>query len=204
MPGPPLPEPAVSFRKTGAAHLSPPLLRAVAAARWLHVYSTRRQIGRARRHHSPPSPMDQRRSPHPRPVVRTRLPPSSSKSPILCFATSVPEASFNPPSWSTSSGGIPVVLHEDLVCFAAGSSDASDPEILDLDRVLNELEEIDLRKCCMLEVRCFLGLTAQETADVFGTSKATVDRDLRFVRSWLYERFQWDRLQSDRLRSPRP
>jgi RNA polymerase sigma factor (TIGR02999 family) len=88
-----------------------------------------------------------------------------------------------------SGGGVPVALHEDLTCFAIGPTDAS-PELLDLDRVLNELEAIDLRKCRMLEVRCFLGFTAHETAEVFGTSKATVDRDLRFVRSWLYDLLQ--------------
>jgi RNA polymerase sigma factor (TIGR02999 family) len=88
------------------------------------------------------------------------------------------------------SGGMPVALHEDLACFGIGSTNAASPELLDLDRVLNQLEAIDLRKCRMLEVRCFLGLTAHETAEVFGTSKATVDRDLRFVRSWLYDRLQ--------------
>jgi DNA-directed RNA polymerase specialized sigma24 family protein len=51
----------------------------------------------------------------------------------------------------------------------------------------------------MLEVRCFLGLTAQETAEVFATSKATVDRDLRFIRSWLYARLQPDRLPKEAL-----
>ena len=81
------------------------------------------------------------------------------------------------------SAGTLVPLHEDLAYI-----DATSPEMLDLDRVLNELEAIDIRKCRMLEVRCFLGLTAHETAEVFGTSKATIDRDLRFVRSWLYDR----------------
>lgn len=92
------------------------------------------------------------------------------------------------------SAGQPLPLHEDLAFI-----DAASPEMLDLDRVLDELEHIDIRKCRMLEVRCFLGFTADETAEVFGTSKATVDRDLRFVRSWLY-----DRLQVDRLQSPNP
>ena len=83
------------------------------------------------------------------------------------------------------SAGVPVALHEDLAYI-----DAASPEMLDLDRVLDELEQIDLRKCRMLEVRYFLGFTAHETAEVFGISKATVDRDLRFVRSWLYGRLQ--------------
>ncbi len=92
------------------------------------------------------------------------------------------------------SGGVLVPLHEDLAFI-----DATSPEMLDLDRLLDELEKIDLRKCRMLEVRCFLGFTAHETAEVFGISKATVDRDLRFVRSWLYARLQPERLPKEAL-----
>jgi RNA polymerase sigma factor (TIGR02999 family) len=60
--------------------------------------------------------------------------------------------------------------------------------VLDLDRALNELEALDPRKCKMVEYRFILGFTAEETADLLGTSKATVDRELRFSRGWLYER----------------
>ena len=55
-------------------------------------------------------------------------------------------------------------------------------------RVLNELEALDARKCRMVEFRFFLGFTADETAELLNTSKATVDRELRFVRAWIYER----------------
>ena len=80
-------------------------------------------------------------------------------------------------------GGVPVPLHEDLVWV-----DAKRAEMMDLDRVLEELEELDPRKCRMVELRFFLGFTADETADLLGTSKASVDRELRFVRGWLYDR----------------
>ncbi len=80
-------------------------------------------------------------------------------------------------------GGIPVPLHEELAWV-----DAKLPEIMDLDRVLNDLEEVDPRKCRMVELRFFLGFTAEETADLLNTSKASVDRELRFVRGWLYDR----------------
>lgn len=83
------------------------------------------------------------------------------------------------------SGNAQFPLHEDLPFV-----DATSVEMLDLDRALDQLEQIDLRKCRILEVRYFLGFGAQETAELFGTSKATVDRDLRFVRSWLYARLQ--------------
>jgi DNA-directed RNA polymerase specialized sigma24 family protein len=42
--------------------------------------------------------------------------------------------------------------------------------------------------CRMVECRFFLGFTAEETAELLNTSKATVDRELRFARAWLYER----------------
>jgi RNA polymerase sigma factor (TIGR02999 family) len=80
-------------------------------------------------------------------------------------------------------GGFSVPLTDNLA-FIDGSS----PEIIDLDRVLTELDQIDSRKCRMLELRFFLGFTAEETAELLGVSKATVDRDLKFARSWLYDK----------------
>jgi RNA polymerase sigma factor (TIGR02999 family) len=80
-------------------------------------------------------------------------------------------------------GGIPVPLHPDLVGI-----DARPVELMDLDRVLEELEKLDPRKCRMVELRFFLGFSAEETAELLNTSKATVDRELRFVRGWLYDR----------------
>ena len=76
-------------------------------------------------------------------------------------------------------------LHENLAWIHPAS-----PEMLDLDNLLKELERIDARKCRMVELRFFLGLTAEETAQALKLSKATVDRDLKFVCVWLYDRFQ--------------
>jgi RNA polymerase sigma factor (TIGR02999 family) len=80
-------------------------------------------------------------------------------------------------------GGVPVPLHEELAWV-----DAKRAEMMDLDRVLQELDGLDPRKCRMVELRFFLGFTADETAELLGTSKASVDRELRFVRGWLYDR----------------
>lgn len=80
-------------------------------------------------------------------------------------------------------GGISVPLDEKLAWI-----DAKPVEMMDLDDVLNELEELDPRKCRMVELRFFLGFTSEETAELLSTSKATVDRDLKFARGWLYER----------------
>lgn len=80
-------------------------------------------------------------------------------------------------------GGIAIPLEEGMAWI-----DAKPIEMMDLDRVLNELETLDARKCRMAEFRFFLGFTAEETAELLHTSKATVDRELRFIRAWLYER----------------
>jgi DNA-directed RNA polymerase specialized sigma24 family protein len=42
----------------------------------------------------------------------------------------------------------------------------------------------------MAELRFFLGFSAEETAQLLQVSKPTVDRDLRFVRGWLFERLR--------------
>jgi RNA polymerase sigma factor (TIGR02999 family) len=82
-------------------------------------------------------------------------------------------------------GGVAIPLEEGLAWI-----DAKPVEAMDLDRVLNDLETLDPRKCRMVELRFFLGFTADETAELLNLSKATVDRVLRFTRAWLHERLQ--------------
>ena len=76
-----------------------------------------------------------------------------------------------------------VPLSDDLPWVDIGS-----PELLDLNRALDELSGLDTYKTQLVELRYFLGCTAEETASVMQISKATVDRDLKFVKSWLYRR----------------
>jgi RNA polymerase sigma factor (sigma-70 family) len=47
---------------------------------------------------------------------------------------------------------------------------------------------LDARKSRVIELRYFLGCTNQETADVLGVVRATVDRDLQFAKAWLGRR----------------
>lgn len=68
--------------------------------------------------------------------------------------------------------------------------DFNGPELLDLDQALEELEGLDPRKAQLIELRQFLGCTADETAEILGVSKATVDRELRMVKAWLYQRLR--------------
>jgi RNA polymerase sigma factor (TIGR02999 family) len=62
------------------------------------------------------------------------------------------------------------------------------PELLDLNRALDELGALDADKVKLVELRYFLGCTAEETAGLMQVSKATVDRELKFIRGWLYQR----------------
>jgi RNA polymerase sigma factor (TIGR02999 family) len=59
-------------------------------------------------------------------------------------------------------------------------------DLLDLNRALERLEQLDARKARMVELRFFLSFTVEEIAEILEISKATVDRDLKFVRGWLY------------------
>src|ERR1700679_262112 len=83
-------------------------------------------------------------------------------------------------------GGVKVPLEDELMWIAGMPS----ADLLDIDRALRDLHGIDARKSQMIELRFFLGSTAEETAELLRTSKATVDRELKFARSWLFERLR--------------
>jgi RNA polymerase sigma factor (TIGR02999 family) len=76
-------------------------------------------------------------------------------------------------------------LHEELVWVSVNNE-----EILDLNRAMDELGQFDARKVRVVELRYFLGCTAEETADLLGISKATVDRESDLARAWLFLRLQ--------------
>jgi RNA polymerase sigma factor (TIGR02999 family) len=58
-------------------------------------------------------------------------------------------------------------------------------DILDLNRALDELAELDLRKARAIELSYFGGMTDAELAEQLGVAEATVKRDLRSARAWL-------------------
>jgi RNA polymerase sigma factor (TIGR02999 family) len=66
--------------------------------------------------------------------------------------------------------------------------DAAGQDMLDLDRALNELEQLDAGKVRLVELRYLMGCTVPEICELSGTSDATVERHLRFARTWLYDR----------------
>jgi RNA polymerase sigma factor (TIGR02999 family) len=58
-------------------------------------------------------------------------------------------------------------------------------ESLDLSRALDDLAELDPVKTRMVELHYFFGCTVDETAEILGISKRTVERSLRFSLAWL-------------------
>ena len=59
-------------------------------------------------------------------------------------------------------------------------------DVLDLHDALNDLSESDPRKGRIVELKFFGGLTTEEIAETLDLSAATVERDWKFARAWLY------------------
>jgi RNA polymerase sigma factor (TIGR02999 family) len=84
-----------------------------------------------------------------------------------------------------------VALNDDLAWV-----NIDGPEMLDLDRALDELGQSDATKVQLVELHYFLGCTVEETADLMQRSRTSVNRDLKFIRGWLYSRLYPDQLES--------
>jgi RNA polymerase sigma factor (TIGR02999 family) len=61
----------------------------------------------------------------------------------------------------------------------------SEPGLVELDEALNTLARQDERKCRVVELRYFGGLSIEETADALGISPATVRREWTLAKAWL-------------------
>ena len=71
-----------------------------------------------------------------------------------------------------------------------GSIDVSDEraaELVALDEALEKLAAHDANKVKLVELRYFGGLSIEETAEVLGVGTATVIRQWRIVKAWLYK-----------------
>lgn len=60
------------------------------------------------------------------------------------------------------------------------------PDLVQLDRALTALAEVDPLKASIVDLRFFAGLSLEETADVLGCSRPTVVRHWAIARTWLY------------------
>jgi RNA polymerase sigma-70 factor (ECF subfamily) len=58
-------------------------------------------------------------------------------------------------------------------------------DLLALDEALSELAALDERKCLVVEMRYFGGMTIEETARALDVGTTTVEDDWVFARSWL-------------------
>ena len=83
-------------------------------------------------------------------------------------------------------GGVSPVTLEDVAVVA------SDPpaDLVALDEALERLSAFDARKARIVELHYFGGLTYDEIAAAVGISAATVDRELRLAKAWLYRDLQ--------------
>lgn len=65
-------------------------------------------------------------------------------------------------------------------------TDEKDSDLLALDEALGGLAKIDERKCRIVELRFFGGLTVEETAEVMRLAPVTVHREWNKAKAWLY------------------
>jgi RNA polymerase sigma-70 factor (ECF subfamily) len=70
---------------------------------------------------------------------------------------------------------------------------APDLDVLSLDQALTELQAVDARQARLVELRVFGGFSLEEAADALSVSLATVKRDWRFARAWLFQRLRLEK-----------
>lgn len=58
-------------------------------------------------------------------------------------------------------------------------------DVLAVDEAVKKLEAVDARKGRIVNLRYFSGLSAEDTASVLGVSVGTIEREWRFIKSWL-------------------
>lgn len=77
-------------------------------------------------------------------------------------------------------GAVRVALEENVAAITPSA------DLVALDEALERLSSLDTRKARAIELHYFGGLTYDAAAHVLGVSPATVDRELRLAKAWLY------------------
>ena len=75
---------------------------------------------------------------------------------------------------------VQVSLNEELIV-----SNEQTAEVVALDDALKSLATFDQRKCQIVELRFFAGLSIEEASQVLGISPGTVKRDWTLAKAWL-------------------
>ncbi len=70
--------------------------------------------------------------------------------------------------------------HAERVTLSQLSSD-----LVAVDRALTKLEQLSARQARIVELRCLVGLTVEETAEALEVSERTVAAEWRLARAWL-------------------
>ncbi len=65
------------------------------------------------------------------------------------------------------------------------ASEGRDVNLIELDKALNRLELLDSRQARIVELRYFIGLSIEATAEILEISPATVKRDWQMAKTWL-------------------
>ena len=75
------------------------------------------------------------------------------------------------------------------VSLSLGELSLRQPEVdvIMLHEALERLQQLDWRKGRVVELKYFWGLTTEEIAGVLEISGATVEREWKFARAWLYD-----------------
>ena len=81
--------------------------------------------------------------------------------------------------------GLRVTLVEGL----AGQA-PPEPDLLDLDAALDELQVLDERQGRLVELRYFGGLTLEQAAAAMDISRATANREWAMAKAWLFRRLR--------------
>ncbi|MEP7338311.1 MAG: sigma-70 family RNA polymerase sigma factor [Acidobacteriota bacterium] len=83
-------------------------------------------------------------------------------------------------------GGILRVELDEAAVYAPERS----ADLLALDDALNRLAVVDEKKCRIVELRYFGGLTVEEVAEVLGVAVISVKREWAKAKLWLYQELQ--------------
>ena len=78
-------------------------------------------------------------------------------------------------------------VHEELDKFVAVAMEP-DLDVIAINDALDELMVEDPESGRVVELRCFGGLSIEETAEVMGISPSSVTRIWSFARAWLYRK----------------
>jgi RNA polymerase sigma factor (TIGR02999 family) len=81
-------------------------------------------------------------------------------------------------------GALPRVTLTEAADFGPGVEPAI--EVLEIDRALARLAQLDPDQARIVELRFFAELTVEETAHVMGSSPRTIKREWRLAKAWLY------------------